>query len=116
MNRRDFLSASGGAALFATLPGELLAQAANPPASSTWNAGALRHLLPTVSDSAMLIKASFAEPLGAAPTLRIGTTNIAGRMTDTAGQFWQFLATGLPAGQKQSLSLVGADGRVLCEP
>src|SRR5712672_3692924 len=97
MNRRDFLSGSGGAALFAMLPGELLAQAANPPASSTWNAGALRHLLPTVSDSAMLIKASFAEPLGAVPTLRVGTTNIAGRMTDTAGQFWQFLATGLPA-------------------
>jgi len=45
MNRRDFLSGSGGAALFATLPGELLAQAANPPDSSTWNAGALHHLL-----------------------------------------------------------------------
>jgi hypothetical protein len=116
MNRRDFLSGSSGAALFTTLPGELLAQAANPPASSTWNAGALSHLLPTVSDSAILIKASFAEPLAAAPLLRVGATDITGRMTDTAGQFWQFLATGLPPGKKHTLSLVGAGGRALCEP
>ena len=91
MNRRDFLSGTGGAALFATLPGELLAQA-NPPASSTWNAGTLRHLLPTVSDSAILIKASFAEPLAAAPSLWLrlaraagGAINLAGRKTSVIG-------------------------------
>jgi hypothetical protein len=36
------------------------------------DAGNLRHLLPTVSDTRMLIKASFNAPLAAAPTLRVG--------------------------------------------
>jgi hypothetical protein len=35
MNRRDFLSGTGGAALFATLPGELLPQVSNPQRSES---------------------------------------------------------------------------------
>ncbi len=38
-----------------------------PPQSRSWDAGLVRHLLPTVSDSRILVKASFERPLSAAP-------------------------------------------------
>ena len=58
-NRREFLRASTATALGIGLPGELFAQAGTAPAPSAgaWDAGLVRHLLPTVSDTRMLIKA-----------------------------------------------------------
>ena len=60
MNRRDFLRTSAGAPLLAALPPELRAQATLQRAGGFWDSGAVRHLLPTVSDTQLLIKASFA--------------------------------------------------------
>ena len=73
-NRREFLRASTATALGIGLPGELFAQAGTAPAPSAgaWDAGLVRHLLPTVSDTRMLIKASFNTQLTDAPTLRVG--------------------------------------------
>ena len=58
--RREFLQASTATALSAAVPVDLFAQgeAAPSPSSSAWDPGSVRHLLPTVSDSRMLIKAS----------------------------------------------------------
>ena len=64
----------------------------------------------------MLIKASFRQPLSAPPTLRVGTTAVRGRMTDTAGECWQFYATGLTPARRYPLSLAAASGAALCEP
>ena len=116
MNRRDFLLGTGAAALLAARSSDLLAQQTDPPRSRIWDRGTVRHLLPTVSDTAFLIKASFAAPLIAAPILRVGSSSIAGHRTDTSGHFWQFLATGLPPGTTQTLSLRTAEGRPLCQP
>lgn len=116
MDRREFLVGNFGAALLASLPADAFAQRSNPPASATWDPGQVRHLLPTVSDSRVLIKASFTRPLPAAPTLRIGPSAVRGRMTDTAGECWQFNAGGLAPGRRHALSLAGANGRPLCEP
>jgi hypothetical protein len=116
MDRRDFLTGSMGAAVLASLPADTFAQSGNPPAPQTWDAGNVRHILPTVSDTRMLIKASFAQPLAGPPTLRIGTTAVRGRMNDTDGAYWQFYASGLQPGQRYSLSLVAADGKALCQP
>jgi hypothetical protein len=63
----------------------------------------------------MLIKASFTNPLGGTPTLRIGTTAVRGQMNDTAGAFWQFYATGLQPDRRYSLSLIGANRKPLCQ-
>ena len=68
------------------------------------------------SDSRILIKASFAEPLGDAPTLQVDGTSVAGRMSDTRGEYWHFHATDLRPGRPHRLALVGRAGRALCEP
>jgi hypothetical protein len=117
-NRREFLRASSALALSAAVSPDLFAQSAVTPVPSTaaWDAGAVRHLLPTVSDSRMLIKVSFNAPLTDAPTLRVGDTAVRGRMSDTRGEFWQFHATDLRPGRPYQLSLVGDQGRMLCEP
>src|SRR5439155_21316555 len=98
-------------------PADLRAQAANATApASTWYAGAVRHLLPTVSDTRVLLKMSFNAPLAEAPTLRVNGTSVRGRMGDTRGEHWHFYATDLKAGRPHKLSLVGAKGRPLCQP
>ena len=75
-DRRKFLRGSAATALSLTVPTDLFAQAASVSASgsATWDAGNLRHLLPTVSDTRMLIKTSFSTPLMEAPTLSVGGT------------------------------------------
>ena len=89
VDRRRFLAGSAGAlgaAVFGRLPLDLLAEQGAPPAAQDWDAGRVRHLLPAVSDSRLLLKASFDGPLSAAPTLRVGGMNVTGRMNDTAGR------------------------------
>jgi hypothetical protein len=117
-SRREFLRASSALALSAAVSPELFAQsaAAPVPSAAAWDAGAVRHLLPTVSDSRMLIKASFNAPLTEAPTLRVDDIAVRGRMSDTRGEFWQFHAIDLRPGRPYQLSLVGDQGRSLCEP
>jgi hypothetical protein len=117
MNRRDFLRASTAAAsLWATLPADLLAQSPAAPPAAAWDAGRVRHLLPTVSDTRILLKASFDAPLAAPPALGIGDLRVPGRMIDTRGEMWQFLASGLQPGRRHMLSLADGNGRALCAP
>src|SRR5262245_64214576 len=104
-NRRDFLRGSTIAAAASTfgllVPADLAAAPALPPSSPGWDAGRVRHLLPTVSDSHVLVKASFHSPLTEAPTLRVGSTTVLGRMTDTRGEFWQFHAADLKRSEER---------------
>lgn len=116
MDRREFLTGSMGSALLAALPADLLAQSGKPPRSEVWDTGRVRHLLPTVSASRILIKASFAQPLSAAPTLRVGNKPVAGQMNDTRGEFWQFHVAGLEPGRRYRLSLTAKGGASLCQP
>jgi hypothetical protein len=118
-NRRDFLRAASAVALSSAVPADLFAQiaATGSASGSSWDAGSVRHLLPTVSDSRILIKASFNAPLTDAPTLRIDGTSVRGRMGDTRGEHWHFYATGLKPGRPHRLSLVvGKNRRPLCQP
>ena len=119
VDRRRLLAGTAGAmgaAFFGPLSLEALAAQGAPPSAQGWDAGVVRHLLPTVSDSRILLKVSFARALSAPPTLRVGRTGIRGRMNDTAGEYWQFYATDLEPARPYSLSLLGADGTALCEP
>ena len=119
VDRRAFLAGSAGvmgAAVFGGVPLGLLAEQGAPPAAQGWDSGQVRHLLPQVSDSRMLIKASFTRPPASAPTLRIGTTDVTGRMNDTTGEYWQFYASGLASGRRYELSLRDSGGASLCEP
>lgn len=114
MNRRDFLLASSAAGLGFGVAAEASAQTGRT-AASRWDSGSLRHLLPTVSDSRMLIKATFKAPLAGAPTLRIGNLVVRGIASDTRGVHWQFHATGLRPGRRHTLTLTGSNGRALCQ-
>jgi hypothetical protein len=87
MDRREFLTGSIGAAVLAARPADAFAQRGAPPQSHDWDAGQVRHLLPTVSDTSILIKASFSQPLVGTPSLRIGGKVVPGRMNDTRGEF-----------------------------
>ena len=117
-NRREFLKASTPAVLAAMVSPELFAQgqSTQPPTDRNWNHGSVRHLLPTVSDTAMLIKASFDAPLTGAPVLRTGVVSAHGRMQDTQGEHWSFYLTGLAPGRRYRLSLADSKGRALCQP
>src|SRR5262249_44906068 len=117
-SRREFLRASSALALSAAVPADLFAQAAAAPTptGAMWDAGAVRHLLPTVSDRALLIKASFNAPLADAPSLRVGETTVPGRMGDTRGEHWHFHAGDLAPGRSYRLALAGKNGAALCEP
>ena len=64
-----------------------------------------------VSDTRILIKASFNAPLADAPTLHVGGTAVHGRMGDTRGEYWHFYATDLKPGRPYRLSLAGDNGR-----
>ena len=80
-----------------------------------WDQGQLRHLLPTVSDSRLRIKASFDAALTFTPHLNVGDRRVDGRMTDTAGECWVFDVDGLDAGRPYTLVLAGPN-KALCEP
>jgi hypothetical protein len=117
LNRRDFLRAATAAPLLAAVPREFLAQTNTArPTGGAWDPGSVRHLLPTVSDTQLLLKASFAAPLAQPPILHVGTITVPGRMTDTHGETWSFHASGLAAGRRYTLSLTARGGRSLCQP
>jgi hypothetical protein len=116
MDRRDFLRGGLGAAILASRSADSFAQSTRPRPDPAWDAGQVRHLLPTASDTRILLKASFLKPLSAAPSLRIGSSTFRGSASDTEGSFWQFHATGLQPGKRYTLSLVGSDRKSLCQP
>jgi hypothetical protein len=116
MDRRRFLQGALGANILAHLPAELLAQSVSGANLDDWDAGIVRHLLPAVNDSRMLIKVSFSRPLAAAPALVLGNRRFIGRMNDSHGEFWQFHADGLDAGRTYTLQLRSSRNEALCEP
>lgn len=117
MRRRDFLRSTAAGSLLAALRPELLAQTTGRSFSQgAWDAGSVRHLLPTVSDTQLLLKASFARPLTQPPSLRVDSATVRGRMTDTKGEMWAFHATRLAPGRRYTLDLKSSTGESLCQP
>ena len=124
MDRRSFLANSAGgmaAALLNSWPIQAMAAQELPVTTADdWDSGAVRHLLPTVNDTRMLLKTSMQRPLSSSPQLRIegggSTRRIEGRMNDTSGVFWQFYAEDLTPAQSYQLSLHESNGDTLCEP
>lgn len=128
IDRRKFLAGTA-AGMAATVIGQwplagMAAQSALASRASQageWDQGIVRHLLPAVSDSRMLLKSSFLQPLSQPPRLLVegrGGANVTveGRMSDTSGVFWQFYVEDLAPAREYRLSLRSREGKPLCEP
>jgi hypothetical protein len=118
MNRRDFLRSMSAGAFGLGTPSELFSQPVSAPIASgqTWDAGKVRHILPQVSATRILVKASFNEAFASAPSLQVGDNSVRGRMSDTRGAYWQFHVADLRPGQRYTLSLLSPTGGSLCQP
>jgi len=124
LKRRDFLRGSAGSMAGAWLSSwpwqKLAAQQDLNSEPDDWDSGIVRHLLPAVNESRILIKASFSRGLKETPRLRIqnGSSNrlIEGYLNDTSGEFWEFYATELQPDTEYELSLQDSGGNSLCEP
>ena len=124
LKRRDFLRGSAGSMAGAWLSAwpwqKLAAQQDLNPVTDNWDSGIVRHLLPAVNESRILIKASFSSALTETPRLVIqnGGSNrlVEGYVNDTSGEFWQFYATELQSNTEYELSLQDSSGNALCEP
>ena len=107
MRRRDLLLGS--------IPA-LSAVGQSRAASTSWDAGKLLHILPTVSDRRMLVKTSFSDPLTTAPFLKAGNRLQKGQQTDRHGSFWSFDIAGLEPSRPYELQLLDSRKRPLCSP
>ena len=101
MDRRTFLRGSVAGTALASIPQEMLALTPSGSATADWDGGAVQHILPTVSDSEILIKLSLAKAASAAPILWVDNRRVPGTMTDTRGECWQFHAKGLAPGRRK---------------
>ena len=119
MDRRTFLRGSVAGTALASIPQEMLALTPSGSATADWDGGAVQYILPTVSDSEILIKLSLAKAASAAPILWVDNRRVPGTMTDTRGECWQFHAKGLAPGRRYTLSLQSGEkssSRRLCPP
>ena len=120
LTRRGFLAgnalAAAGALTARPLDFLLRETDAAQAAESTWDAGAIFHILPSVNHDRILFKCSFQAPLGQAPELQIDGRRIAGAQTDSRGDYWQFEATDLQPRTEYRVELGSGVGRALAEP
>lgn len=81
---------------------------------AVWGAGPIAHLLPAVSHEAILLKASFRQPVRGKVELRVGSRRVLGMRTDSAGRFWAFRQDGLEPGRTYPLQIT-VDGDPVCD-
>ena len=118
MSRRRFLKSGSTVALSSAISSEAFADLnkVEIPASGDWDQGVVRHILPTVNESRMLIKVSFQNSLNSPPILRIGSEKVVGKMEDSLGENWSFYRDELTPGKTYELQLSSDQGKNLCAP
>lgn len=108
----QIISASSSYIALGSVP-NLAYPAESSNSEDDWNQGDLAHLIPVASHDQILIKTSFNSGLQQRPYLRLDDRLIAGEMTDTQGEFWQFYATDLEPDHAYLLQLVTENGEEL---
>lgn len=112
MNRREFSKQTAIAfAGLAIVPSLVF------PFNTTenWNAGDVKHILPTANHSRFLIKISFEKAREKAPVLNANGKKISGTKTDIAGRFWKFDVTGLNPKTEYKLRLSESNGKAITD-
>jgi len=108
--RRRFVATAASAAGLASVP----RMAAGD--DGDWDGGLLAHLLPAASHDRFAIKASFTEPLAAAPYLQLGSRRVRGVKTDSDNRYFSFDVDGLEPEIEYALQLTDGGGEALCDP
>lgn len=117
-SRRQFLKSSSSLALSGVFSSEVFADLNRSALSkqvSSWDQGMVKHILPTVNDTQMLIKISLKSNLISPPTLKVGTKRVRGRMEDSQGEYWSFYVDDLVPNKPYQLHLLSGNGKNLCE-
>lgn len=104
MKRKTFLKSS--LYLGAGLPfiGCLSDKTQTGEAESSWKAGDVAHILPTVNHNRMLVATSFKRVVNA-PILKVGQQSFKGQMRDSQGYFWGFDCTNLQPATAYTLQI-----------
>lgn len=118
ITRRRFLGTSSNVALSSAISTEAFAafDKAEIPAAGQWDQGSVKHILPTVNDTQMLIKVSFQSGLTSPPVLQIGSQTVIGKMEDSLGENWSFYSERLTPDKTYELRLLSDQGKSLCAP
>jgi len=116
--RRDFLKASATTLMTTSMANAWMpsAQATSAQHDQNWDNGRVTHLLPSVNDRSLLLKISLTQAQTTSPYLLVDGSKVHGRMTDTQGKYWEFLATELIPAKTYPLSLHTSSGLALCQP
>ena len=117
-SRRQFLKSSSSLALSGVFSSEVFADLNRSALSrqvSSWDQGMVKHILPTVNDTQMLIKISLKSGLMSPPTLKVGTKRVMGKMEDSQGEYWSFYVDYLVPNKPYQLHLLDGNGKSLCE-
>ena len=113
LQRRDFLKGAAGAGAALAMGASLAAcrEELEPFREDTdWNAGQLKHLLPTVNHTRIRFKASFHTALTKPPVLKVAGRALPGAQCDSRGRFFAFDATDLEPDRDYELALVTFTG------
>jgi hypothetical protein len=116
--RREFFKSSSALALSSAISPEIFADFLPSKAQTnkgSWDQGTVRHILPTVNDTQMLIKVSFNTLQNKPPILKIGTQKVIGKREDTQGECWSFYQDNLVPNKQYLLNLTSSSGKSLCE-
>ena len=113
-SRRQFLKSSSSLALSGVFSSEVFADLNRSALSrqvSSWDQGMVKHILPTVNDTQMLIKISLKSGLMSPPTLKVGTKRVMGKMEDSQGEHWSFYVDYLVPNKPYQLHLLDGNGK-----
>lgn len=116
-SRRKFLQSSSALALSGAICSEVFADLneASGSKDDSWDQGVVKHILPTVNDTQMLIKVSFKRSMESPPLLKVGGLIATGKLEDSQGENWSFYIDNLIPNKIYELQLLGVQGKSLCE-
>ena len=109
MKRKDFIKNSLFAGVGLSMPISIFSSV-----KSNWDAGYVKHILPTVNHNRILITLSLSKSFKDTPVVKIGSQKVKGIQRDSHGEYWIFDIQNLESNTAYKLKLT-AKGSRLCD-
>jgi hypothetical protein len=113
MKRKEFIKAGLVLGAGASLIGCKTENVDEVNHMDTWDAGIVRHILPTVNHNRILVSTSFSRPVNN-PAIKVSNSLFDGIQRDGRGEFWVFDCTYLESDKTYDLQIL-EDGKPLCD-